>query len=104
VVTGPGNSVCFVGPHPVDTRVAGGSAWDDTQGAHYHFYGPFDLRLFRLGNGCYYFVGDPSDFGYQGPVYSYYGAHPIHSDYGGGWCFMVGATRTGGSPGPRASW
>jgi len=89
-VTGAGGSVCFVGPHPVDTQVAGGSAWDDTQGAHYHFYTPFDLRLFRLENGCYYFIGDPADFGYQGAVYSYYGAHPILSDYGGGWCFMVG--------------
>jgi hypothetical protein len=93
VQTGPGNSVCFVGPHPVDTSVAGGSAWDDTQGAHYHFYGPFDLRLFRLEGGCYYFVGDPADFGYQGAVYSYYGAHPILNEYGGGWCFMVGGHR-----------
>jgi hypothetical protein len=89
-VAGAGGSVCFVGPHPVDTQVAGGAAWDDTQGAHYHFYAPFDLRLFRLENGCYYFIGDPSDFGYQGQVYSYYGAHPILSDYGGGWCFMIG--------------
>jgi hypothetical protein len=90
-VTGPGGSVCYVGPHPVDTRVAGGSAWDDSQGAHYHFYAPFDMRLFHLENGCYYFIGDPADFGYQGQTYSYYGAHPIHEGYGGGWCFMIGA-------------
>jgi hypothetical protein len=89
-VSAPGGSYCYVGPHPVDTRVEPGAAWDDTQGVHYHFYAPFDMRLFRVENDCYYFVGDPSDFGYQGQVYSYYGAHPIADEYGGGWCFMIG--------------
>jgi hypothetical protein len=89
-VAGPGNSYCYDGPHPVDTRVSGGPAWDETQGPHTHFYAPFDLRLFRLNGSCYNFVGDPQDFGYVGTVYSYYGAHPIHDTYGGGWCFMVG--------------
>jgi hypothetical protein len=89
-VAGPGNAFCYSGPHPVDTRVASGPAWDETQGPHTHFYAPFDLRLFRLDGSCYSFIGDPQDFGYQGQVYSYYGAHPIHGDYGGGWCFMVG--------------
>ena len=57
---------------------------------HTHDYAPFDLRLFAFREGCYYFVGDPRDFGYTGQTYSYYGAHPIHDHYGGGWCFMVG--------------
>jgi hypothetical protein len=87
---GPGGSYCYGGPHPVDTRVAAGTAWDDSQGPHTHFYPPFDLRLFTLRNGCYYFVGDPSDFGYAGRTYSYYGAHPVLETYGGGWCFMIG--------------
>jgi hypothetical protein len=89
-VAGPGGAFCYNGPHPVDTRVASGGAWDETNGPHTHFYAPFDLRLFRLEGNCYNFVGDPQDFGYQGQVYSYYGAHPVHVDYGGGWCFMVG--------------
>jgi hypothetical protein len=55
-----------------------------------HNYAPFDLRLFAFRNGCYYFIGDPRDFGYNGQTYSYYGAHPILDAYGGGWCFMIG--------------
>jgi hypothetical protein len=55
-----------------------------------HTYAPFDLRLFSYREGCYYFVGDPRDFGYNGQLYSYYGAHPVADAYGGGWCFMVG--------------
>jgi hypothetical protein len=86
----PGGGYCYSGPHPVDTRVAAGDPWDDTPGAHMHAYPPLDLRLFELRDGCYYFVGDPHDFGYAGPTYSYYGAHPILDEYGGGWCFMIG--------------
>ena len=55
-----------------------------------HNYAPFDLRLFSHREGCYYFIGDPRDFGYTGQIYSYYGAHPVADVYGGGWCFMVG--------------
>jgi hypothetical protein len=90
-VSGPGGSFCYNGPHPVDTRAAAGPAWDDASGSHSHFYPPIDLRLFSFHDGCYTFVGDPVDFGYQGQVYSYYGAHPLMDAYGGGWCFMVGA-------------
>ena len=85
-----GGAYCYGGPHPQDTRVSGGDAWDGTDGQHTHFYPPFDLRLFTLRNGCYYFVGDPTDFGYRGSVYSYYGAHPVLDHWGGGWCFMIG--------------
>jgi hypothetical protein len=90
-VAGPGGGYCYGGPHPVDTRVAAGSAWDNAQGPHTHFYAPFDLRLFTVRDGCYYFIGDPTDFGYSGRTYSYYGAHPVLDVYGGGWCFMIGA-------------
>jgi hypothetical protein len=90
VVAGPGGSYCYGGPHPADTRTAGGPAWDESPGPHTHFYPPFDLRLFTLRNGCYYFVGDPTDFGYRGQVFGYYGAHPILEGFGGGWCFMIG--------------
>jgi hypothetical protein len=81
---------CFDGPHPVDSRVEPGVTWDGTPGQHMHPYPPFDLRLFNFQNGCYYFIGDPTDFGYAGNTYSYYGAHPILGIYGGGWCFMIG--------------
>ncbi|MGB7809692.1 MAG: hypothetical protein WBP56_01030, partial [Polyangia bacterium] len=92
-VSVPGGGYCYYGPHPVDTRVSVGESWDDTPGAHMHAYPPLDLRLFELRDGCYYFVGDPQDFGYVGPTYSYYGAHPILDAYGGGWCFMIGPHR-----------
>ena len=81
---------CYVGPHPVDTRVVPGEAWDNTPGQHLRPYPPIDTRLFSYRDGCYYFTGDPRDFGYGGQTYAYYGAHPILDGYGGGWCFMMG--------------
>ncbi len=89
-VAAQGGGYCFDGPHPVDSRVEPGVNWDGTAGRHVHGYPPFDLRLFSFENGCYYFIGDPTDFGYVGDSYSYYGAHPILGIYGGGWCFMIG--------------
>jgi hypothetical protein len=44
---------------------------------HVHNYPPADPRMFRESNGQYYFVGDPAPFDYDGPRYSYYGAHPV---------------------------
>ena len=80
-----GGGYCFGGPHP-----APGGGWEAIQTPHTHEYAPFDLRLFAHREGCYHFIGDPRDFGYTGQVYNYYGAHPVHNTYGGGWCFMVG--------------
>lgn len=88
---GAAGGFCYAGPHPVDTRVAAGPAWDDARGQHIHFYAPFDLRLFAYRDGCYHFIGDPSDFGYRGQTFTYYGAHPVLDGYGGGWCFAIGA-------------
>jgi hypothetical protein len=85
-----GGGYCYVGPHPVDTRAQPGPSFDDAQGQHIHYYPPVDLRLFSYRDGCYYFIGDPRDFGYTGRAYSYYGAHPVLDAYGGGWCFMMG--------------
>ena len=80
-----GGGYCYGGPHP-----APGGGWEAVQAPHSHDYAPFDLRLFAYREGCYYFIGDPRDFGYTGQTYSYYGAHPIADVYGGGWCFMIG--------------
>ena len=85
-----GGGYCYVGPHPVDTRVVPGPAFEDVQGQNIRPYPPVDLRLFSFRDGCYYFIGDPRDFGYGGQSYSYYGAHPVLDAYGGGWCFMMG--------------
>ncbi|HEY2729041.1 MAG TPA: hypothetical protein VGK52_03815 [Polyangia bacterium] len=85
-VQAQGGGYCYGGPHP-----APGGGWEGTAAPHMHDYPPFDLRLFSYHAGCYYFIGDPHDFGYTGESYSYYGAHPILDAYGGGWCFMIGA-------------
>jgi hypothetical protein len=92
-VQAAGGGYCFDGPHPVDSQVEPGVTWDNTTGRHIHGYPPFDLRLFSQQDGCYHFIGDPTDFGYAGETYSYYGAHPILDIYGGGWCFMIGPHR-----------
>jgi len=84
-VQAAGGGYCYGGPHP-----APGGGWEAVSSPHTHNYAPFDMRLFAQHDGCYYFIGDPRDFGYTGQVYSYYGAHPIADVYGGGWCFMVG--------------
>lgn len=85
-----GSGYCYVGPHPVDTRVVPGAPWDPTTGQHIRPYPPIDTRLFAYHDGCYHFTGDPRDFGYGGQTYAYYGAHPVLATYGGGWCFMMG--------------
>ena len=84
-VQAAGGGYCYGGPHP-----APGGGWEAINTPHTHNYAPFDLRLFSQREGCYYFIGDPRDFGYTGQVYNYYGAHPVADVYGGGWCFMVG--------------
>jgi hypothetical protein len=89
-IAAQGGGYCYVGPHPVDTRVVPGPAFEDVQGQNIRPYPPVDLRLFSYHQGCYYFIGDPRDFGYTGQAYSYYGAHPVLDVYGGGWCFMMG--------------
>src|SRR6185503_4487273 len=58
---------CYGGPHP-----APGGGWEAVHGSHMHDYAPFDLRLFSNREGCYYFIGDPRDFGYTGQTYDYY--------------------------------
>jgi hypothetical protein len=91
VATNPGTpNYCFEGAHPIDPSVGGGVTWEATAGRHLHPYPPLDLRLFALRDGCYYFIGDPSDFGYRGRTFAYYGAHPVGVTHGGGWCFMIG--------------
>src|SRR4051794_204226 len=69
-----GTGYCFAGPHPIDAREGRGD-WDASEGRHMHAFPPIDLRLFAFRDGCYYFTGDPTDFGYAGTVFPYYGAH-----------------------------
>jgi len=65
----------FVSPHPVPHKFGGGFCTIDVP--HIHNYPPGDPRLYREDHGRLYFVGDPAPFGYEGPRYSFYGAHPV---------------------------
>ena len=62
---------------------------------HVHEFAPPDVRLYRVVRGEYYFVGDPVPFGYDGPRYAYYGAHPVVEagiDFGEPvYCYLEGA-------------
>jgi hypothetical protein len=65
----------FVSPHPVPHKFGGGFCYIEVP--HVHNYPPGDPRMYREVHGQHYFVGDPAPFGYEGPRYAYYGAHPV---------------------------
>ena len=67
--------VRYVSKHPLPKKVGHGFCYITVP--HFHDYEPSDPRLYRQMDGQYYFVGDPAPFEYEGPRYSYYGAHPI---------------------------
>jgi hypothetical protein len=82
----PPTEFWYYGAHP-----DGQGGWCQLQGAHAHEYAPFDEYLYTQENGYYYFIGDPSDFGYaDNSLYDYYGPHPVATAYGGGYCFYGG--------------
>ncbi|MEO6953464.1 MAG: hypothetical protein ABI321_16805 [Polyangia bacterium] len=76
----------YFGPHPEPYEYGQGSC--NEQGPHFHPYPPFDRYLFRESNGYFYFIGDISDFGYQGQMWGYQGNHPLPPEYGGGFCYI----------------
>jgi hypothetical protein len=63
----------FHGSHPLPHK--GGYCFIDVP--HVHSFAPGDTRVYRVHDDEYYFVGDPTPFGYDGQRYSYYGPHPI---------------------------
>ena len=67
--------VRYVSKHPLPKKVGHGFCYLTVP--HVHDYEPSDPRLYRQTDGQYYFVGDPAPFDYDGPRYSFYGAHPI---------------------------
>jgi hypothetical protein len=77
----------YASVHPIPYDY-GGSGFCYQSGAHFHEYAPFDQNLFREANGYFYFVGDPSDFGYARDTWRYRGHHPIPLSYGGGYCYI----------------
>jgi hypothetical protein len=69
------HQVEYVSQHPVPHKFGGGFCTINVP--HVHNYSPGDPRMYREARGQHYFVGDPAPFGYDGPRYSYYGAHPV---------------------------
>jgi len=67
--------VRYVSKHPLPKKVGRGFCYLTVP--HVHDYEPSDPRLYRQTDGQYYFVGDPAPFDYDGPRYSFYGAHPV---------------------------
>jgi hypothetical protein len=96
--------VQYMSRHPLPKRV--GHGFCDIDVPHFHDYGPSDPRLYREVNGQYYFVGDPTPFGYEGPRYSFYGPHPIadvNVQFGGPtYCYLRGPHYHWYAPPPSA--
>ncbi|MDB4953569.1 MAG: hypothetical protein JWO36_1138 [Myxococcales bacterium] len=70
-----GRQVRYAGIHPVPKSEGGGICY--IEGPHVHIYTANKLE-FRDHGGDHVFVGDPVAYGWDGPKYSYKGAHPIH--------------------------
>lgn len=77
--------VPYYGSHPHHSYT-GGFCYGS--GVHYHAYAPDQAQLYRWHNNVYYYVGDPSPYGYAYQTYVYQGVHPLH--LGLGWCFIQG--------------
>ncbi|HXJ23590.1 MAG TPA: hypothetical protein VMT03_25465 [Polyangia bacterium] len=96
--------VQYMSRHPLPKRV--GHGFCDIDVPHFHDYPPSDPRLYREVNGQYYFVGDPTPFGYDGPRYSFYGPHPIadvNVQFGGPtYCYLRGPHYHWYAPPPSA--
>jgi len=94
----------YLSQHPVPHKYGGGYCTIDVP--HTHNYPPDDPRMYREHNGQFYFVGDPVPFEYDGPRFSYYGAHPVagaeahfgHPIY----CYIKGPHYHGYQPPPQA--
>ena len=75
VTVAQARTVEYLSQHPVPHKFGGGFCYIEIP--HVHNYPPDDPRMYRENNGQFYFVGDPAPFNYDGPRYSYYGAHPV---------------------------
>ena len=93
--TAEAKTVRYHSQHPIPQHDGGGFCYIGVP--HVHAYAPGDPRMFRKHDDDYYFVGDPTPFGYDGPKYSYYGAHPIideindDDEAGPEYCYLDGA-------------
>jgi hypothetical protein len=65
--------VGYVGVHPLPSDV-----FCEIEGPHLHVGIPeHATTLYRVHEGRYHFIGDPTSFGYDGDTFAYHGHHPI---------------------------
>jgi hypothetical protein len=81
----------YYGYHPIPEAYNGGFCERDD--LHQHEYAPVEVELYNVADGVYYFVGDPSVYGYVVNLYWYEYHHPVPTYWGGGYCYLVGAHR-----------
>jgi hypothetical protein len=102
--TARAHQVEYVSPHPVPHKFGGGFCYIDVP--HTHNYRPDDHRMFHENRGQQFFVGDPVPFDYDGPHYTYYGAHPVfEAEMRFGhpvFCYIKGPHFHGYQPPPQA--
>lgn len=66
----------YAGLHPLDGRPKGGLCHIGVM--HVHAAAPVHAELmYRLHDGAYVFIGDPTPFGYEGERHAFYGHHPV---------------------------
>jgi len=78
----------FVHAHPVAARAGGGYCYVDAP--HLHSYAPDHAALYQPTPAGYYFIGDPTPFGYDGERHVYYGHHPVAAAAAPPFCFIDG--------------
>jgi len=76
----------YVGPHPIPEARKGAYCYIEL--AHNHGYAP-DAGEYVMTEGGRDFVGDPSEHGYEGPLFAYSGAH-VSLREGGDTCYRQG--------------
>lgn len=69
-------NVRYAGVHPRTGKPEGGLCY--IQAVHVHSLPPSNADvLYRMHNGVYFFIGDPTPFRYDGEKHAYYGHHPV---------------------------
>jgi hypothetical protein len=81
----------YFGYHPIPEAYGGGFC--EREDRHQHEFAPVEIEFYNVVDGVYYFVGDPSAYGYEDELYWYQYHHPVPTYWGGGYCYLVGPHR-----------
>ncbi len=78
----------YRGPHPIDED----GNWHFDESVHVHDELPVGLEPFGDIDGLLVFLGDPLEYGYEGEVWTFRGAHPLPGGVSG-YCGLAGEHR-----------